>query len=96
MYIDKENSNGCAINEALLRRMSCGCEGEAEMRSNTDACGGRSWGLENYPLAMVYAPIQDFCELYDLDDALKSGTLFKQLDLPFKGESVSKGGCCRG
>ena len=54
------------------------------------------WGLEGYPLAMVYAPIQCFAELYDIDTALMQGTVFSQLDLPFMGESVMKGGCCRG
>ena len=55
-----------------------------------------SWGLEGYPLAMVYAPIQCFKDVYDLDTALMQGTVFKELDLPFKGESVGKGGMCRG
>ena len=56
----------------------------------------RSWGLDGYPLAMVYAPIQRFGDMYDLDTALMEGTLFKELDLPFKGMTVTKGGGCRG
>ncbi|MBE6576624.1 MAG: spore coat associated protein CotJA [Ruminococcaceae bacterium] len=96
MYIDKDTSNGCNLNESLLRRMSCGCEGNTvDTTQGTSACNGK-WGLKDYPLAMVYSPLQEFCELYDLDDALKNGTLFKQLDLPFMGESVVRGGGCRG
>lgn len=63
-------------------------------------CGERhSWGLKNYPLAMVYVPLQSFDKLYNLDNAFEAGTLFEELDLPFEGESVynsGKGGCCRG
>ena len=97
MYIDKETSGGCNISDSLLRRMSCGCGERADEEcSNGTQCGVSAWGLNGYPLAMVYTPVQEFCELYDLDTALNRGTLFKQLDLPFEGESVSKGGCCRG
>ncbi len=56
----------------------------------------RSWGLKNYPLAMVYAPLQDFNGIMDKECALEKGTMFEKLDLPFMGESVYKGGCCRG
>ena len=99
MYMDNDNKNPCGISEMLLEKMSCGCADHREVeRSDMQGCnmGRHSWGLENYPLAMVYSPLQKFCDLYDLDDALESGTLFKELDLPFKGESVAKGGCCRG
>ena len=56
----------------------------------------RSWGLENYPLASVYAPLQNFDDLYDKETAMEKGTVFAELDLPFMGESVYKGGGCRG
>ena len=52
-----------------------------------------SWGIVGNPPAMVYAPIQCFDRLYDLDTALCRGTLFEVLDLPFRGRSVAKGGC---
>ena len=59
----------------------------------------KSFGLSGHPLAMVYAPIQEWRELYDLDTALMKGTLFSELDLPFlagnKG-NTSMGGCCNG
>ena len=56
----------------------------------------KSWGLKDYPLAMVYSPIQCFKDVYDIDTALMQGTVFAELDLPFMGASVGKGGCCRG
>lgn len=73
-------------------------------RCDAPACNIRedkreSWGLVGYPLAMVYSPVQRFAELYDLDTALTQGTMFKELDLPFMGVTVTrgtKGGGCRG
>ncbi len=58
-------------------------------------CGENSWGLDSYPLAMVYAPCQAFGNLYDLDTALKQGTLFSELDLPIQTANGTggKGGC---
>ena len=52
------------------------------------------WGLREYPLASVYAPMQIFRDLYDQDTALAKGTIFSELDLPFIGHSVAQGGCC--
>ena len=51
---------------------------------------------DGFPLASVYAPTQVFRELYDRDEALMRGTIFKELDLPFLGATVTKGGGCRG
>ncbi len=56
----------------------------------------RTWGLKNYPLAMVYAPLQEFDGILDKECALERGSLFEKLDLPFMGASVYKGGNCRG
>ena len=84
----------------------CGCEGHMSpvMPSCTspkpcvpscDPCGEHSWGLNGYPLAMVYAPCQAFRNLYDLDTALVRGTLFSELDLPIEtaGGVGRNGGC---
>ena len=55
-----------------------------------------SWGLVGYPLASVFSPLQNFAELYDMETALKRGTIFKELDLPFVCGDSPKGGSCRG
>ena len=88
------------INDGILRRIL------GEDSDNSPLCGARpscsdgddryNWGLVGYPLAMVYSPVQNFSEIYDLDKALEAGTVFAELDLPFKGMSVTKGGRCRG
>lgn len=106
MYKDDNMIGGC--NDALLRMMlegrgnSCpACEDEsADSRGGCNSgCDNdrRSWGLTGYPLASVYAPLQEFDNLYDVETALKHGTAFSELDLPFTGSRrVSKGGSCRG
>ena len=51
---------------------------------------------EGFPLASVYAPTQIFRDLYGREEALAHGTLFRELDFPFLGQTVTKGGGCRG
>lgn len=104
MYKDDNVIGGCS--EALLRRMiegqgnSCPTCESSENRpngcnGNRDCNGG--WGLTGYPLASVFAPLQEFEDIYDLATALNRGTVFSKLDLPFEGDRrITKGGSCRG
>ncbi len=39
--------------------------------------------LNKLPLAYSYTPMQELCDLYDYDEALKNGTVFPELNLPF-------------
>ncbi len=41
--------------------------------------------LDDLPLAMSYVPFQKWTKVYALDKALQRGTIFPELDLPFKG-----------
>ena len=41
--------------------------------------------LQNMALAMAYVPWQPYENLYSLSQALRSGTIFRDLDLDFKG-----------
>ena len=79
---------------------SCSCENGGCQRDNDGFCPKkdtcRDWGISDYPLASVFAPLQKFDNLYDLDTALDRGTAFIELDLPFMGDTRVKGGCCRG
>lgn len=36
-------------------------------------------------LAMAYVPVQQWQDLYEPEEALCRGTIFRQLDLPFEG-----------
>lgn len=102
MYKDDNLMSREGCSEALLRMMLDGRGNTPSQRQNKPSCEGDypmerdSWGLVSYPLASVYAPLQEFAELYDLDMALEQGTIFQELDLPFMGQKVGKGGKCCG
>ncbi len=83
------------ISDGMLRQI-LGADSCAKPACSIEGDKRKSWGLEGYPLAMVYSPVQCFKDLYDLDTALMRGTAFSELDLPFMGVTVTKGGCCRG
>ncbi len=74
----------------------CGCHGGCV---GYEGCGTDSWGLSEYPSAMVFATCQVFRALYDPATALYRGTLFTELDLPLGGMDggafVTEGCSCR-
>lgn len=39
----------------------------------------------NQELAMAYVPFQNFEKLYELDQGFSRGTIFQELDKPFRG-----------
>lgn len=41
--------------------------------------------LDELPLTIAYVPMQQYEEVYSDDQALKSGTLYPDLDKPFYG-----------
>ena len=109
MYID-ENDNRTPrerVDDSFLRRM-LGNPGEPT-RPVTDGRGGCASGdghpcnpsasadtrrLVNFPLGMVYSPVQEWRNAYDVDTALERGTLFRELDMPWEVAAPSgKGGC---
>lgn len=91
-----------------LRRMSSGARNpmavNADIRQRTvlpgenTGCGdstGSKWGLRDHPLAMVYAPLQNFTGLYEPEKGLCRGTIFSELDLPLLSVGVKGGGMVR-
>lgn len=46
--------------------------------------------LSGLPLAMAYVPWQEWCAIYEVKRGFDRGTIFEELDKPFKGI----GGCC--
>ena len=76
-----DNHEGCVRDVPTI---SCGCNEDDH----------KSWGLHSYPLAMVYSPIQEWKNLYDNELGLARGTIFKELELPFRGAwNDGKGSC---
>ncbi|MBS5725492.1 MAG: spore coat associated protein CotJA [Clostridiales bacterium] len=49
--------------------------------------------LAGLPLAMAYVPMQEWRNLYDLEDGFDRGTLFRELDFPFYPTACPRKGC---
>lgn len=89
------------VNDSLVRRLQN--EAMENDRSNDRGrcpadelqnVGGRnSWGLESYPLASMFAPLQEWRSIYEPDLGMSRGTIFKELDLPFVCGERRGGGC---
>ena len=97
MYNDNDTMNlSSGVGEDMLLRMLEESDIPMPRASSDGNSHGHTWGLYEYPLASVYAPLQEFRSIFDKDTALKKGTIFSELDLPFMGETVRGGGSCRG
>ncbi len=48
-----------------------------------DSRSSVGYGLNGFSLASVYAPVQNFTNIYDCETGLSKGTIFSELDLPF-------------
>ncbi len=85
-------------NDDDCRDKSDGC-GRVPRGNGAGSCNDdkhKSWGIYGHPLAMVYSPVQEWKSLYDNEMGLSRGTIFKELDLPFRGMWNDEGGsCCR-
>ena len=97
MYQDNNMSQNFPGNEDMLRRILDNSAHTPPTPVTPQTPRSRhTWGLKSYPLASVYAPLQEFGNLYDPLTALKKGTLFSELELPFMGKGVREGGNCCG
>ena len=101
MMDDRRNGNcqnrntqancGCMANESQNRSTSCGCMAN-KSQSASCGCMANDNASQKMVLAMAYVPWQRWGNLYDLDQALMAGTIFADLNKPFRGT----GGCCNG
>lgn len=55
----------------------CGCQSHMMPRNHCT-----EWN--SYPIGMAYVPWQTFRDLHDCDQALCAGTVFRELEKPFK------------
>lgn len=105
MHYNETGSMQCknALNSCSLNIKASSCNEQTRNIKNCNYCkqnndinhGRNSWGLVKHPLASVYAPLQEFDDIHDCETALLRGTIFNELDLPFHGSSVVRGGCTR-
>lgn len=68
---------------------NCGCA-RRDGRQNTDRGGGDVGFTGNYSLAMAYVPMQEFEDLFDMEEGFCEGTIFKKLRFPFYPTSCGK------
>jgi hypothetical protein len=91
-----DNGNDIDTIEVLSR--VCGCNNRQENKNPCGCDNGKDCVVprfgDNVSLAIVYSPDHDFDGLYDVETALERATLFKPLDKPFMGMTVS-GGCLK-
>ena len=83
------NRGYCSLRTA--RENSQSFRGACASRPGND--GGVRPPRETGSLAMVYSPKQSFSDIIPPGEALKAGTIFKSLVLPFYGERGMKGAC---
>ena len=55
------------------------------MQSGCDSCKRTNDELKGMPLAMGYVPWQTYSCVYEPAEALRTGTIFPELDKPFYG-----------
>jgi hypothetical protein len=81
--------------EVMARRCGCGCRNtntkcREERDSSYDACKAETKGVH---FAMVYSPYQPFCNLYEPEEGLENGTIFRDLNFPFYPTKCKTMGC---
>lgn len=89
----------CNDNETeLVEGLVLGCTRHNEKSNENNSCnGGGNNGCHmpdfgsNVALAIVYSPDHAFDGMYDPEEGLMEGTMFKALNKPFMGRSI-KGG----
>lgn len=71
------------------RHMSCGCGDSGNSAGDGDISqDGNNFDhmkLGDLPLAMSYVPWQKWGQHYTLEEGLDAGTIFPDLNLPFRG-----------
>lgn len=75
----RDDTRGCTRSDVCERL-------ERPTPRSIPACemdGGKPSGCSRESLAMVYAPVHVFRDLYDVKSALCRGTIFKELEKPF-------------
>lgn len=82
-----QNQNGYSASRIANGNARYG--GTYTRNQNTACQNNTECDTLDYSLAMVYSPAQEFVCIYDAETALNRGTVFKELDKPFEGESVT-------
>lgn len=77
-------------NNNVSRQASCCRQDEAAVSRANAAVSATDHScncdpLSSLPLAMAYVPWQEWTSIYELEKGLQCGTIFKELNKPFRG-----------
>ena len=85
---------GCSTNSPDGNSCNNACGYTPLRRSVRGVSGGFDTPHTSQHLAMVYSPYQEWKDIYCGEKALVKGTLFAELDKPFKGYKSGRGCSC--
>lgn len=55
------------------------------MRNENDSSSNMGEDINSMPIGMAYVPMQVWRDIYEQDKGMMRGTIFSELDMPFKG-----------
>lgn len=87
------NMNNCNNKNCTNERNECSNKSKCNPSTVVESISVNNYGcpcIEEMPLAMAYVPMQQFNQTYDSDKALKIGTIFPELNMPFRGRRCGK------
>ena len=94
-YMRRANC-GCSNNSCNSNNSPCMSTNDGRNQSIAAAvyrersgCCDRDDVLDGMPIAMAYVPWQNWNHIYESGKGFQRGTIFEELDLPFRG----RGGC---
>ena len=95
---DYMRRNGCgrpAPTPVSIPQPAPSCQSAAQLIPEPSCCDDNAEydELNGMPLAMAYVPWQEWRNLYEAEKGFHKGTIFEELDKPFRG--IGMGGCCR-
>lgn len=89
------NNGGCTPRDRMDSRLIERLRAEraehhhrSEIRATETA---EETGEFNFALAMVYSPVQEWQNLYSVEEGLCEGTIFRELNKPFYGPRCNGG-----
>ena len=90
-YDTRQNSGMSDYSRSIQTRTSgCGCMEKERMTEKEYTERNRSTDkrimdcIDTFPVGMTYTPWQVWQELYEIDEALSVGTIFRELDYPWE------------
>lgn len=86
---DRGNCGCCEHGGDVPAAVTVGASCPMQKQSYTDDAH-EGFGIRGGILAALYMPLQQYDDLYDEETALRRGTLFRALDLPFYGGKEGK------